>query len=230
MLRSSVQILCGGTDISEAHAQVQFISTRQCSWALHHTSGLYLNHRMPDRVSATLLTERSSQVQPLEIEGGSVPKEPRIHKDSVCEGRPMATERSGRCRELERQLEAERRQHALEPPGHKFTSAQDKMPVSAHRVSYVEHVSVWAGSSHALVQELDAVVGASTANGTHQKILYHCELFCCRLQGPLYSYVASACRHGSPQSKCSLRAKPVLAGDVFRAFVRKSSFEPLSVN
>mmetsp|Transcript_48037 Transcript_48037/g.112437 ORF Transcript_48037/g.112437 Transcript_48037/m.112437 type:complete len:708 (+) Transcript_48037:67-2190(+) len=52
--QSSVQILCGDTDISE--------------------------------------------VKPVEIEGG----------------RAMATELSGRCRELERQLEAERRQHALE--------------------------------------------------------------------------------------------------------------------
>ncbi|CAE7801085.1 kif3 [Symbiodinium sp. CCMP2456] len=53
--QSSVQILCGDTDISE--------------------------------------------VKPLGIEGGRP---------------PMATEMSGRCRELERQLEAERRQHALE--------------------------------------------------------------------------------------------------------------------
>lgn len=71
--QSSVQILCGGTDISE--------------------------------------------VQPLEIEGG----------------RPMATERSGRCRELERQLEAERRQHALELESLQRQHIEDRLDTEGAR-------------------------------------------------------------------------------------------------
>ena len=85
---------------------------------------------------------------------------PRKGTDSLCEGRAMATELSGRFRELERQLEAERRQHALEPPGHNFASAQDKMLFCAHRGSCGRVCfrlgKIWI--EHAFVQALDAMV------------------------------------------------------------------------
>ena len=84
ILRSSVQILCGDTDISEARTQVQFIPNRHC--LLHCWHGI--TRALSSRTTACQIGFQPHgtlkvQVKPVEIEGGSMPHAKERHRFSL---------------------------------------------------------------------------------------------------------------------------------------------------